>query len=188
MDSPMRRTIVMALLGALLLAPPRSRRRPRSRSSATARTTAMLQGNYTAAELRDARSNLPDRPRRVLRLPRRALARDRGQDVVAKQRRQRRQRRRRRRRRQRQRRRRRRRPAAPAPAEHARRAEHGRGSQRAELDRRLPTAAAGLGRDPDARRPASTSPTLKPLSPGAARLTADVGRNGLPGRWSPCWR
>ena len=59
-NSPMRRTIFMALLAALLLVSRgRARRGHRSRSCATARTTACSRATTPPREMRDARNELP---------------------------------------------------------------------------------------------------------------------------------
>ena len=74
-NSPMRRTIFLALLAALLLAPAAHARRTRSRSSGTARTTACSRAT-TRPRSCARREGAADRHRRVLRLPRRPVARD----------------------------------------------------------------------------------------------------------------
>ena len=72
-NSLMRRTIFLALLAALLFAPAaraaRTDSQRRSRSCATATTTASSRATTRIAELRKARSELPTATRRVLGLP-----------------------------------------------------------------------------------------------------------------------
>ena len=174
----------MALLAALLFAS--------SRPLAQAQTAyeilrdcqddGILQGDYSAAADARRAQQHPDRARRVLRLPRRAHARHRGEDVVeprattppaataAPDRR-------------------RHRPAAAtAPAAAAPTPDTGSAQRRRRpraaggLDsgRERPDHAAGMGRDQrgaEERRP--RSPTTSSRSrPARERLTADVGRNG----------
>ena len=81
MKLPMRRTILMAVLAALLVAPTAAHADgTRTKILRDCQDDGILQGDYTAAQMRDARENQPAELARILRLRRRADARDRGQD------------------------------------------------------------------------------------------------------------
>src|SRR5262245_32001718 len=58
-DSPMRRTIVMALLGVLLFAAPALAQGTRAEILRDCQDDGILQGDYTAAQMRDARNHQP---------------------------------------------------------------------------------------------------------------------------------
>jgi hypothetical protein len=58
-DSPMRRTILLALLGALLFAAPASAQGTRVEILRDCQDDGILQGDYTAAQMRDAKNNIP---------------------------------------------------------------------------------------------------------------------------------
>ena len=176
----------MALLAALLVAPTAAHADgTRTKILRDCQDDGILQGDYTAAQMRDARDNQPAELDEYSDC-RDVLTRgDRGQDRAQGQRRQ----------------RRlhaaghgRRRPAAPAAAAPAGRAAPaaGRSDRRRRVDARrrghAPTPAARCRRR---RRSGRRSPTprsraralqkdVKQISPGA-QLTAEVGRNGLPG-------
>ena len=174
-NSPMRRTIFMALLAALLLVPAAAHAADPIEILRDCEDDDVLQGNYTRRRAARGAARAPDRYRRVLPLPRRARARDRGEDGELAQRRQ----------------RRRpggggsraagRRPAATRPAAtpaaaRVRSSAADSGREQPATPQELKALERGRRRERRHRRRRDAARSR----PAGARLAADVGRNGLP--------